>query len=217
MVPEPYRSLHAAAPSCGTPRWSPDSEQIVFDSRTDGQWDIYAVAASGSKPRRLTNKPSFDAIPSWSGDGKWIYFCSDRSSAYQIWKMPAQGGEATQLTHQGGFAAVESLDGKSIYYTKSHGGTEGLWQMSVAGGAEAQVIDSVITNRAFSVAGDGIYFITGTQSRTLEFFSFRTQQHKTLAKLENPDSLSVSLDGRSILYSHDDQAGSDLMLVENFQ
>jgi eukaryotic-like serine/threonine-protein kinase len=205
-------------PSCGTPRWSPDGEKIVFDSSSDGQWDIYVVAASGGKPRRLTSQPSFEAIASWSRDGKWIYFCSDRSGTYQIWKMPAQGGEVAQLTYKGGFAAFESLDGKSIYYTKSDEGKEGLWRMPVVGGAEAQVIDSVIYRRAFSVTGDGIYFITGTQSCTLEFFSLRIQQHKTLAKLENPAYyLSVSLDNKSILYSHDDQAGSDLMLVENFR
>ena len=92
----------------------------------------------------------------------------------------------TQLTHKGGFAAFESLDGKSIYYTKSDEGKEGLWRMSVVGGAEAQVIDSAIYRRAFAVTGDGIYFITGALSSTLEFFSLRTQQHKTLAKLENP-------------------------------
>jgi hypothetical protein len=88
----------------------------------------------------------------------------------------------------------------------------------LAGGAEAQVIDTAIYRRAFSVTSDGIYFITGTQSCTLAFFSLRTQQHNTLAKLENPAYyLSVSPDGGSILYSHDDQAGSDLMLVENFK
>ena len=81
-----------------------------------------------------------------------------------------------------------------------------------------RVIDSVIVNRAFSITDDGIYFITGTQSYTIQFFSFRTHQHRTLAKVENPFLyLTVSPDGKSILYSQIDQSGSDLMLVENFR
>ena len=66
-------------PPCGTPRWSPDGERIVFDSSLNrGQWGIYVVAASGGRPVALTDASSLNAIPSWSHDGKWIYFCSDR-------------------------------------------------------------------------------------------------------------------------------------------
>ncbi len=75
---------------------------------------------------------------------------------------------------------------------------------------------------------DGIYFITGptsdstyfiarTVSDTLQFYSFQTRQRRALAKVENPwFYLSVSPDGRSILYSQNDQANNDLMLVEHF-
>jgi eukaryotic-like serine/threonine-protein kinase len=204
-------------PTCGTPRWSPDGEQIAFDSGPDGHFDIFVVGASGGKPRRLTNQPSAEIIPSWSRDGKWIYFCSDRTGTDQIWKMPAQGGEAMQVTSKGGVTAFESPDSKFVYYTKSEDG-EGLWRIPRTGGEETQVIDSVIANRAFSITGDGIYFITGTQSYTIQFFSFHTQQHSTLGKVENPFLyLTVSPDGRSILWTQNDQSGSDLMLVENFK
>ena len=93
-------------PSCGTPRWSPDGEQIAFDSSPDGHWDIFVVGANGGKPRRLTNQPSFESVPCWSRDGKWIYFCSDRGGTYQIWKMPPQGGEAMQVTSKGGICRL---------------------------------------------------------------------------------------------------------------
>ena len=170
-------------PSCGTPRWSPDGEQIAFDSSPDGHWDIFVVGANGGKPRRLTNQPSFESVPCWSRDGKWIYFCSDRGGTYQIWKMPLQGGEAMQVTSRGGFAAFESPDGKFLYYTKSEEGKEGLWRMPAAGGEETQVIDSVIVNRAFSVIDDGIYFLTGTESYTLQFLNLGTHQYTTLAEV----------------------------------
>jgi hypothetical protein len=87
----------------------------------------------------------------------------------------------------------------------------------------------VIATRAFAVTSDGIYFITGptsdstyfiarTVSDTLQFYNFRTRQRRALAKVENPwFYLSVSPDGRSILYSQNYQANNDLMLVEHFR
>jgi Tol biopolymer transport system component len=209
-------SLHG--PSCGTPRWSPDGEQIVFDSNPDGHWDIFVVGANGGKPRRLTHQPSFEAVPSWSRDGKWVYFCSDRGGTYQIWKMPAYGGEAVEVTSTGGFTAFESPDGEFVYYTKSEEGAEGLWRMPVGGGEETQVIDSVVAKRAFFITRDGIYFMTGTKSFTIDFFNFRTRQRNTVVKVENPTLyVNVSPDGRTMLYTQIDQPGTDLMLVENFK
>jgi Tol biopolymer transport system component len=152
-----------------------------------------------------------------SRDGKWIYFCSDRSGEQQIWKMPGRGGGAVQVTRKGGRIAFESPDGKFVYYTKSDEGEEGLWRVPVVGGEERQAIESAIVRSAFSITSDGIYFIAGAESH-LEFFSFRTQQHRTLTKVDHPRlGLTVSPDGGVILYTQSDQSGSDLMLVENFK
>ena len=206
-------------PPLGTPRWSPDGERIVFDSSLNrGQWGIYVVAASGGRPVALTDASSFNAIPSWSHDGKQIYFCSDRGGTREIWRMPAQGGEAVQVTHKGALAALESANGEFVYYTKSDEGTEGLWKAAVEGGEETQVLDSVVPNRGFAVADDGIYFVTGTAPYTLRFLSFRTGRQRTLAKLDDHIIyLNLSPDGKSILYTQNERAGSDLMLVEHFR
>jgi len=151
----------------------------------------------------------------------------------QIWKMPPEGGESTQVTRRGGYAALESPDGKFLYYTKSVEGKDGLWRVSVEGGEETQVISRVIARRAFCVTSDGVYFITGTDSSVtrdgvyfigntesfqIQFYSFRSQQYRTLTNVENPFVyLSVSPDNKSILYTQYDQSGSDLMLVEKFK
>jgi Tol biopolymer transport system component len=209
----------------GTPRWSPDSQQIVFDARPAGNSDIYVVSAEGGKPRALTLEPSHDVMPSWSRDGRWIYFCSNRSGAFQVWKVPATGGPAAQVTKQGGFEAFESLDGKLLYYTKGRG-PGGIWQAPVAGGEERQVPELLSAGswRYWAVLDKGIYFVSPVASArpAIKFFSFATRRVVQLGvldqdPLQGPPGLTVSPDGRWVLYAQADQSISDIMLVENFR
>jgi Tol biopolymer transport system component/DNA-binding winged helix-turn-helix (wHTH) protein len=207
----------------GSPHWSPDGQRIAFDCDMEGKrtYDIYAIRASGGKPIRLTTDSADDVAPSWSRDGKWVYFTSIRTGRYEVWKVSAGGGEAVQVTRNGGGPAFESPDGKSIYYTKGDVPTPtGLWNMPVSGGEESQVLPSVVW-RAFFLVNDGIYFIpeSGADRKfSIQFLSFATGKVKTVAPISSPmEGLSVSPDGRSLLFSQNDEAGSDLMLVENFR
>lgn len=47
------------------PAWSPDGEQIVFQSERDGNWEIYIMNADGSDPLRLTENDAQDTYPAW--------------------------------------------------------------------------------------------------------------------------------------------------------
>jgi Tol biopolymer transport system component len=209
----------------GTPRWSPDGQQIVFDARPGGNSDIYVMSADGGKPRALTLEPSHDVIPSWSRDGRWVYFCSNRSGAFQSWKVPADGGQAMQVTKRGGFEAFESIDGELLYYTKGRG-PGGVWQIPVAGGEERQLSELRDAGywRYWAVQDDGIYFVAPVASArpAIKFFSFATHGVTPLGVLERdplqgPPGLTISPDGRWLLYAQVDQSVSDLMLVEGFR
>lgn len=74
---------------------------------------------------------------------------------------------------------------------------------------------------SFAIVPDGIFFVPGEVGGppSIRFFSFRTGAITVVAPIEgSPDiGLSVSPDGRYLLYSHADQQGSELMLVENFR
>jgi Tol biopolymer transport system component/predicted Ser/Thr protein kinase len=205
---------------CGSPRWSPDGKRIAFESNLEKQWEIYIIDINESKPKRFTNNPAMDVEPNWSRDGRWIYFASNRSGKTQLWKMPADGGEPVQVTRKGGLEALESLDGQWVYYTKS-AGSSSLWKMPRDGGEETQVLPSVDLH-AFAIVNEGIYFVPESDSparHSLEFFNFGNKSIRTIWTIESEldDFLSVSPDGRWILYSQIDQHGSDLMLVENFR
>jgi Tol biopolymer transport system component len=212
--------LTSLAAESGTPRWSPDGGRIAFDSNVDRQYEIYVISANGGKPQRLTSSPASDYAPSWSHDGEWIYFASNRNEGHQVWRVHANGGEAVQVTHKGGSIAFESSDGKFVYYTKSDGESS-LWKVPVEGGEETEVLTSV-ARRAFAVVENEIYFISEPPSAANHFIQFlnltsgKTKPVATIGK-SRPSYLTVSPDGRWLLYSQDDQLGSDLMLVENFR
>src|SRR5262245_55093643 len=221
----PIRLTSFRGPLAGSPSWSPDGKQIVFDCRPEGNADLYLVSAEGGQSRILTTDPAEDIVPSWSRDGRWIYFTSNRSGRLQIWKMAADGGEAAQMTRQGGFEPVESPDGRWVYFTQDRGSSS-IWRMPTAGGAEEPVFDFHQKNysRVWAITGEGVYFAvasSNTQS-AIKFFSFSTRTEKTIAEIDNilPSSVSgltISPDGRFLLFPLFAKRGSDLMMIENFR
>ena len=49
----PFQLTNFGGPLTGTPRWSPDGLWVAFDSRPEGQPDIFVIASEGDE-RRLT-------------------------------------------------------------------------------------------------------------------------------------------------------------------
>ena len=209
----------------GAPRWSPDGSQISFDARVRGHSDIYLVRLNGAEPRRITNDSSDDGESSWSPDGKWIYYQSNRSGDPQIWKIPVEGGEPVRVTLHGGQWPLVSPDGKTLYYFMSRELTE-LWQKALPDGDEHRVpgIPEIPHQMGAQITNDGIYFDVpdsagSLQHESLQYFSFATGESRTITKLGNmmmATGISVSKDGRTILYSQQDHITLNLMLVENF-
>jgi serine/threonine protein kinase/Tol biopolymer transport system component len=204
-------------PEMGRPRWSPDSRKIAFNSSKEGRTDIYIVGVDGGPVRRATREAS-NARPSWSRDGRWIYFGSDRSGEWQMWKVPDQGGAAIQVTKRGGREATESADGKFVYYAKMQ--VRGIWRVPVDGGEETQVLDQGEMGR-WALTSRGIYVLA---DRAIKFYGFGTRQWTTIKEFSievnlnvADTSFTVSPDDRWILYTQLDNAGSDLMLVENYR
>jgi Tol biopolymer transport system component len=210
----------------GSPRWSPDGTRIVYDSNREGQFEVYVISASGGTPQRMTNHPAIDGAASWSRDGRWIYFMSNRSGRRQIWKMPAPGGEAVQVTKHGGHVSFESPDGAFLYISGSAStgdriGLSGLRRMPVEGGEETLVLPSV-TFLNFALVREGIYFISRADAEghyAIHFFSFASGRSREILSLGNTLStgLSVSPEGRSLLYTRTETDNSDLLLVDHFR
>jgi Tol biopolymer transport system component/DNA-binding winged helix-turn-helix (wHTH) protein len=211
-------------PLTGTPRWSPDGLQIVFDSRPGTHVNIHIISVDGGPPHRFTNETSDDAVPSWSHDGRWIYFASNRTGGWQVWKRTEDGGVPFQVTKNGGFAPLESPDGKFLYYTKFD--APGAWQVPVQGGQETKILDEPPEKYwgYFAVGPDGLYYSGGSGKGrpALKFYDFATRKITVLGEthsspFEGAPGMSVSPDGRFVLYVQVDEAFNNLMLAENFR
>ena len=205
-----------------TTQWSPDGQNIAFAAALAGNQDLYIVSANGGPVRRLTSQPAGDAWPYWSRDGQSLYFKSNPGASSQIWKMPANGGEAVQVTRHGGDAPQESPDGKFVYYEKGWPAHCGVWKVPVGGGEEVKVLDSTHPEAGWAVGKRGIYFFTppdGQGHSDISLYKFATGQTSRILTIEREAyyRIAISPDERTILYVQYDQAGSDLMLVENFR
>ena len=77
--------------------WSPDGKTLAFVGQRNGDFDIYAIPATGGEETRLTTAKGLDDGPEYSPDGKYIYFNSERTGHMQIWRMKSDGSEQEQV------------------------------------------------------------------------------------------------------------------------
>ena len=211
----------------GMPRWSPDGRRVAFDSDAGGNFNIEVISSTGGPPLRLTDDPGNEQMPRWSADGNWIYFNSSRSGRHEIFRMSATGGEPEQITEGGGVLPFESSDGIFVYFLERGLGSRGsspLWKVPTGGGKKSLVLESVWA-RNYALSRRGIYFIEPPpelgDSFSFKFLDSASGDIRTLGKLpagEVPGySLTVSPDEQTIVYTHVEVSGIDLMLVENFR
>ena len=126
----------------GSPRWSPNGQNIVFDSRPkSGVTHLFQVHCDTARLEcgaldQLTDHSTSDVNPNWSADGEYIYFASQRAGQWQIFRIPAKDKKTPpfEVTTKGGFTAAESADGKWLYYSRIDSKpVTGVWRKPLAG------------------------------------------------------------------------------------
>ena len=210
----------------GSPQWSPDGKQIAFDSRIAGEPNVYVVDANGGIPRKLETGTRLNSLPSWSHDGRWIYFASGPDiSSLTIWRVAATGGNATQLTNTPSVKPIESPDGQHLYFVRNTDDKARLWRSRPDGSDEKmlEAIPPLVDAHQWWPSGSGIYFWAYPKGKPqVDFLDLRTSQTHAIYRPDNLPTLglaglSVSPDGKRLVYSRVDERFQDLMLVNNFR
>ena len=137
-----------------------------------------------------------------------------------IWRVPAAGGPEEQVARAGGGRSREAPDGRTLFFQRASLVTSPLLAVSLAGGPERTVIDCV-PRYGYAVVAAGVYHLgCGGDVRGSPLFLLNpaTGRDRLLGTLEGRAvNLTVSPDGKTILYAKYAGEGSDLVLIENFR
>jgi Tol biopolymer transport system component/DNA-binding winged helix-turn-helix (wHTH) protein len=205
----------------GHPRWSPDGQKVAFHAFSAAnlsQLEVYVVDISERIPRKLVTNLKTAYDPTWSADGKWIYVRSklrDENSP-EICRLPSGGGQAVPLS-----IVSEGLDDE-VFYFADRRFRSAIRGVSLRGGPKAFPLDGMpqVNNwNAWTAVHGGIYFVPVGLPDTLRYYDFASRELHDVLRLQKDfsDGLSISPDGRYLLYSQIDDRNSDIMVVENYR
>jgi dipeptidyl aminopeptidase/acylaminoacyl peptidase len=203
----------------GFPRWSPDGTRIAFHSSSpNAERTIYTVDLVGGVPTRIGG----GCCPGgWSADGRYLYV-GDFGKIDNVARLSVPGGKRERLFE--GVLAAETVDGKRLLYAKND--EPGLFARSLQGdlahNPEEKLVDDFIIGPlgAYIPTQGGVYYLGYTpEGKPRAFRFYDDSSHSAHDVMPAPRGVSLGLtvspDGRELLYSADQQnAGADIALFD---
>jgi Tol biopolymer transport system component len=197
--------------------WSPDSAQIVFEARPDGHAKAFVIRLDGGAMRPLHDEPFEQRYAAWSHDGHWIYLVSTQGGKEQVWRVHEAGDAREMLCDCAPGDIFEAPDGHSLFL----GPMPGIWELPLPAGKPHAIpgLENINPHRWWTVGSDGIWFYDETREPPgLSLYSFASRKVTHIVTLDravpvSTPSLSLSPNGRYLLFSRFETAHSKLMTI----
>jgi Tol biopolymer transport system component len=131
-------------PPTATPPAVNVSGWIAFESRRDGNLEIYLYRADTQSELRLTNNASDDLHLDWSRTGNRMAFDTDRDGNSEIYAMNTDGTGLARLTDNPAhdFNPVWSPDGSRLAFLSDRDGNVEIYSMGADGSDQTRLSDS---------------------------------------------------------------------------
>lgn len=123
--------LTPAGEQARNPRFSPDGARLVYQRRSDDQWDLWLLTLATGEQRHLTTSSFDERDPDFTPDGRAVVFATNRTGHYCLWSITLEGGVETQLTEESGAASYPTVsEHGQVAYVLMRGGE---WSIRVLG------------------------------------------------------------------------------------
>jgi Tol biopolymer transport system component len=206
-------------PLTGGPSWCSDGHRIAFDSRASRSSAVYIEDTNERLPRQVRTDVQNLALPTWSEDCQWLLASDGHDNLY---RFSSQGGPATRISDKGSWFSVVK-DGR-VFFNVKETNSVALWSKPVGGGEDERLkgMPKLDAAESWTATARGVYYTSSSSvPATINFYDFARRSARrlfTLPQLPTPDGgLSISPDGRWLLYTQTDDAQSDIMVAEYFR
>lgn len=160
------------------PRVSPDGNQVVYETTTEENLELYTLDLSGMdietvdpsqiEPKRITHNEVDDGSPAFFPDGKRIAFVSSRGNSrdrvHQIYTINLDGSDERHLNPNpyDCYSPVISPDGKTIAFVSARDEDIEIYIMDVNGTNERRITNEIGVSMqpAFSPDGTKLAFVS---------------------------------------------------------
>lgn len=213
----PDRLTSFNGPLTSAPSWCSDGRRLAFDSRVSGISAIYIEEVREGVPREVAASRENLSSPVWSKDCRWLFAIEeDRAELYRV---PSSGGLAERFTlnHSN---HCEVIGDRLVFNVMDATGVV-LWSKPVGGGQEVPLenMPKLAYEDGWTATATGIYYTDYLSKPTgVKFYDLKSRTIRQVMALDpistrsaGPD-ITVSPDGRWLLYDQVDDEQSEIML-----